>query len=91
MRGLEDPGFHSCDGLVNVTVCADSGLLATEACAADFRGSPGQDGAGGSGYRTHPELHHAQDGVLLQGREAYCYRQLPGILCNAGGRFGLCT
>lgn len=38
-EGLEDPGFHSCDGLVNVTVCADSGLLATEACAADFRGS----------------------------------------------------
>ena len=38
-EGLEDPGFHSCDGLVNVTVCADSGQLATEACAADFRGS----------------------------------------------------
>ena len=38
-EGLEDPGFHSCDGLVDVTVCADSGLLATEACAADFRGS----------------------------------------------------
>ena len=34
---MEDPGFHSCDGLVDVTVCADSGLLATEACAADFR------------------------------------------------------
>ena len=38
-EGLENPGFHSCDGLVDVTVCADSGQLATEACAADFRGS----------------------------------------------------
>ena len=38
-EGLEDVGFHSCDGLKDVTVCADSGLLATEACSADFRGS----------------------------------------------------
>ena len=38
-EGLEDVGFHSATGLKEVTVCADSGLLATEACAADFRGS----------------------------------------------------
>ena len=38
-EGLENVGFHSTTGLKEVTVCADSGLLATEACAADFRGS----------------------------------------------------
>lgn len=38
-EGKEDVGFHSCEGLKDVTVCKDSGLLATEACAADFRGS----------------------------------------------------
>lgn len=38
-ENMDDPGFHSCEGLTKVTVCADSGLLATEACAADSRGS----------------------------------------------------
>lgn len=37
---LEDTGFHSCNsGLTKVTVCAESGLLATDACAKDPRGS----------------------------------------------------
>ena len=35
---LENPGFHSASGLVEVTVCADSGLLATDACSKDIRG-----------------------------------------------------
>ena len=38
-EGLDNPGFHKTSGLVEVTVCADSGLLATDACAHDPRGS----------------------------------------------------
>lgn len=39
-KDLSDPGFHDCDsGLTKVTVCADSGLLATDACKKDLRGS----------------------------------------------------
>ena len=36
--GLANPGFHSATGLTTVRVCADSGLLATEACTHDVRG-----------------------------------------------------
>ena len=38
-EGLEDKDFFSCSGLTYVSVCADSGLLATENCALDCRGS----------------------------------------------------
>ena len=38
-EGLEDKDFFSCSGLTYVSVCADSGLLATENCAMDCRGS----------------------------------------------------
>lgn len=39
-EGLEDPGFHDePSGMKWVTVCADSGLLASEACKHDMRGS----------------------------------------------------
>ena len=38
-EGLEDKDFFSCSGLTYVSVCADSGLLATEDCALDCRGS----------------------------------------------------
>lgn len=34
-EGLEDKDFFSCSGLTYVSVCADSGLLATENCAMD--------------------------------------------------------
>jgi penicillin-binding protein 1A len=39
--GLSDPGFHSVDEtkLTTVSVCMDSGMLATDACANDPRGS----------------------------------------------------
>ena len=37
--GLENKDFNSCSGLVQVTVCQDSGLLATEDCALDCRSS----------------------------------------------------
>lgn len=88
---MEDPGFHSCDGLVNVTVCADSGLLATEACAADFRGSRvktvqvAADTAPTQSCTMHKMVSYCKDGKHIA--TASC----PGILCNAGGRFGLCT
>ena len=37
---LENKDFHKPEtGLVQATICADSGLLATEACAADVRGN----------------------------------------------------
>ncbi|MBQ0038538.1 MAG: transglycosylase domain-containing protein [Clostridiales bacterium] len=36
---LDDPGFHDCDGLTTVSVCMDSGRLATDACSHDVRGS----------------------------------------------------
>lgn len=36
---LEDPGFHEGTGLTTVTVCMDSGLLATDECSHDVRGS----------------------------------------------------
>ena len=36
---LEDKAFDSCTGLTQVTVCSDSGLLATDACTKDLRGS----------------------------------------------------
>ena len=38
-EGMEDKDFFSCSGLTYVSVCADSGLLATENCALDCRGS----------------------------------------------------
>ncbi len=36
---LDNPGFKSASGLVEVSVCQDSGLLATDACSKDIRGS----------------------------------------------------
>ena len=38
-EGLENKSFFSCSDLVQVTVCADSGMLATNLCESDFRGS----------------------------------------------------
>ena len=38
-EGLADKDFFSCSGLTYVSVCADSGLLATDSCAEDCRGS----------------------------------------------------
>ena len=38
-EGLENKDFASASGLTTVTVCADSGLLATDACTHDVRGS----------------------------------------------------
>lgn len=38
---LPDKDFFSCSGLTYVKVCADSGLLATDSCAEDCRGSRG--------------------------------------------------
>ena len=38
-QGLADKDFFSCSGLTYVKVCADSGLLATDSCAEDCRGS----------------------------------------------------
>ena len=37
-EGLEDKSFPKAGGLTSVTVCMDSGLLATDACRADARG-----------------------------------------------------
>ena len=36
---LPDKDFFSCSGVTSVTVCADSGLLASEYCTMDVRGS----------------------------------------------------
>ena len=36
---LSRKDFNSCSGLTKVTVCADSGLLASEACTHDLRGN----------------------------------------------------
>ena len=36
---LPDKDFFSCSGLTSVTVCADSGMLASEYCTQDVRGS----------------------------------------------------
>ena len=36
---LPDKDFFSCSGLTSVAVCADSGMLASENCALDVRGS----------------------------------------------------
>ena len=38
-EGLADKDFFSCSGLTRVEVCADSGMLATDSCAEDCRGS----------------------------------------------------
>lgn len=38
-EGLPDKDFFSCSGLTSVSVCADSGMLATDSCAEDCRGS----------------------------------------------------
>ena len=35
---LEDKDFFTCSGLTSVTVCADSGMLASEYCTLDVRG-----------------------------------------------------
>ena len=36
---LSDPGFHSATGTTTVTVCLDSGMLASDACTHDLRGN----------------------------------------------------
>ena len=36
---LPNKDFFSCSGLTSVSVCADSGMLASENCALDVRGS----------------------------------------------------
>ena len=70
-EGLEDVGFHSCDGLKDVTVCADSGLLATEACSADFRGSRvrtvkvAADTAPTQSCNVHKMVSYCKDGKHL--------------------------
>ena len=38
-EGMERGYFSDCGGLTEVTVCADSGLIATDACNKDMRGS----------------------------------------------------
>ena len=38
-EGLENKSFFSCSDLVQVTVCADSGMLASNLCESDPRGS----------------------------------------------------
>ena len=38
-ESLEYKEFNSCSGLVEVTVCADSGMLASDACTHDLRGN----------------------------------------------------
>ncbi len=38
-EGLEDTGFETPDNLVTQTICLDSGLIATDACTLDPRGS----------------------------------------------------
>ena len=38
-QGLADKDFFSCSGLTRVEVCSDSGMLATDSCAEDCRGS----------------------------------------------------
>lgn len=38
-EGLENRGFNQMDGLVREEYCLDTGLLATEACKSDMRGS----------------------------------------------------
>ena len=38
-EGLERKDFNSASGMTKVSVCADSGMLATEACTKDLRGN----------------------------------------------------
>ena len=65
---LDNVGFHSCGGLKEVTVCADSGLLATEVCAADSRGSRvrtvlvAEDTEPTQSCTMHKMINYCQDG-----------------------------
>ncbi len=68
-EGLEDPGFHDePSGMKWVTVCADSGLLATDACKHDMRGSRvknvlvAADTAPTESCRMHVEVDYCKDG-----------------------------
>lgn len=70
-EGLEDKDFFSCSGLTYVSVCADSGLLATENCAMDCRGSLRLLGAGGR--RTNAPLRKLQPA-----HQSRLYRGLRG-------------
>lgn len=68
---LSDTGFSSADGLTRVSVCADSGLLATEACAADSRGSRvrtvtvAADTAPSASCNVHKMISYCKDGKHL--------------------------
>ena len=57
-KDLPSAKFEKPDGVVNVAVCRDSGLLATEACKADKRGS-----------RVITELFNSKNGTIPK---TYC-------------------
>lgn len=77
---LEDKDFDKpSSGLVTVRVCADSGLLATEACALDPRGSRVRtvEVAEGTAPTTYCNLHVIENICSISGR-------LAGPNCPAG-------
>jgi penicillin-binding protein 1A len=72
-EGLSDPGFHSVDSseLTTVTVCASSGMLATDECAKDPRGSQvrtvvvAKDTAPTQPCTMHQSVSYCADGKCL--------------------------
>lgn len=69
--GLENKDFNSCSGLVQVTVCQDSGLLATDACTHDLRGNRvttvtvAADTAPTQSCNVHKMVRYCKDGKHL--------------------------
>ena len=70
-EGMSDPGFHQVtSGLTTVTVCMDSGLLATDACANDIRGSRvrtvtvAADTAPTAACGLHKTINYCNDGKV---------------------------
>lgn len=69
--GLENKDFNSCSGLTQVTVCQDSGLLATEACTHDLRGNRvttvtvAADTAPTQSCNVHKMVRYCKDGKHL--------------------------
>ena len=69
--GLENKDFNSCSGLTQVTVCQDSGLLATDACTRDLRGNRvttvtvAADTAPTQSCNVHKMVRYCKDGKHL--------------------------
>ncbi len=70
--GLSNKELYSTDGMVSVSMCMDSGMLATDACRADVRGADLS--------RVSSALAYSED---IPGK--YCTKHVQMDYCSGGG------